>query len=146
MNSINNAEVISNQSNHMFKHITYHYSTNEMKDKMIYMYLGMIPLWDAGSVIPCIVKDFPQPVWPYANIVPLYPSVTPWTSETILYRFDIHCKHISKTNAYHWILENLVPISFLPTSLLSSVGELKLGEYMYIKWKTLLLIKISASK
>lgn len=41
---MNNAEVISNESNHMFKYITYHYSTNEMKDKMIYMYLGMTPL------------------------------------------------------------------------------------------------------
>lgn len=37
--------------------------------------LGMIPRL-IGSEVPCMVNDLPQPVWPYANTVPLYPSVT----------------------------------------------------------------------
>ena len=34
-------------------------------------YLGMMPRWVGGSVIPCMEKDFPHPVCPYAKMVPL---------------------------------------------------------------------------
>lgn len=32
--------------------------------KMCSKALGMMPLWEGGSSRPCMVKDFPLPVWP----------------------------------------------------------------------------------
>ena len=36
--------------------------------------LGMTPRNSCGSDLPCIVHVLPQPVWPYAKMVPLKPS------------------------------------------------------------------------
>ena len=36
----------------------------------------MIPLCAYSVLLPSIVWVFPVPVWPYAKIVPLYPSRT----------------------------------------------------------------------
>ena len=39
--------------------------------KMCSKDLGMMPLWVAGSLMPCMEKLLPQPVCPYAKMVPL---------------------------------------------------------------------------
>jgi len=38
--------------------------------------LGIIPLSSGGFALPSIVWVLPVPVYPYAKIVPLYPSKT----------------------------------------------------------------------
>ena len=70
-----------------------------------------MPLCVAGLDIPCILKDFPHPVCPYANIVPLYPSVTFWKT---------NCSIISLLMLYILQFKTIHDISEVTNSLIQA--------------------------
>ena len=54
-----------------------------IRSKRVLTILGTIPVKFGSLSSPCIVKVFPEPVWPYAKTVPLNPYRTPFKSEIL---------------------------------------------------------------
>ena len=60
-------------------------------DKICPKDLGMIPCNSYMSILPTIECVLPQPVCPYANIVPLYPNSTFSTKPYAVFEYTSYC-------------------------------------------------------